>query len=256
MRHTSFRPARVRSSFRTIALVAMFVTLPLAAASAPQTAPPTKAETDRTSILLKLPAVNAAGFIGDPYPLDTCIVSGEKLGAESVTVILKDMPDALQEGRQIKLCCKACEAKLLANPTEYLRKLDAAIIAQQGASYPLTHCLVMLDETLVEDDHKTVVFGNRLYKLCCKKCVNNFLKGTGRYVGAFDREWTAKQKSKYPLDTCVVTGEKLGDKPVDLMIGYELVRVATNDAAKTVLENPKPYLAKLAAAKTAASKTN
>ena len=60
----------------------------------------------------------ATGFAADdPYPLDTCIVSGNKLGSMGKVVIKS------HEGREIKFCCKPCVKKFDANPAKYLGKL-------------------------------------------------------------------------------------------------------------------------------------
>jgi YHS domain-containing protein len=57
-----------------------------------------------------------------PYPLDTCIVSGEKLdadpGMKSYTFV--------HEGQEIKLCCKNCLKKFNKSPETYLKKLASA----------------------------------------------------------------------------------------------------------------------------------
>jgi len=54
-----------------------------------------------------------------PYPLDTCIVSGEKLGEmgkpHSVTY----------QGQEIKFCCKDCVKDFNKAPEKYLKKLNA-----------------------------------------------------------------------------------------------------------------------------------
>jgi hypothetical protein len=217
-------------------------------------APPTRDETDRLALLLRLPKPNPAGFIGDPYPLDTCIVAGEKLGEKAVTLILKDQRDALQEGRHLRFCCEACLEKFKANPTEYLAKLDAEIIRLQKPQYPLERCLVMLDETLGEDT-EDFVYGNRCYVLCCRKCENNFLKSAGRYVTTYDKAVTGRQRQTYPLDTCIVSGKKLSEskdgKPYDLVIGSRLFRLHSEAEAKVVLENASAYLAKLPPLKSA-----
>jgi YHS domain-containing protein len=59
-----------------------------------------------------------------PYPLDTCIVSGEKLGemGEAVTVV--------KDGQEVKFCCKSCVKKFNANPDKYLKKIDAASVGK------------------------------------------------------------------------------------------------------------------------------
>ena len=54
-----------------------------------------------------------------PYPLSTCIVSGEKLG---------DMGEAYvftYEGQEIKLCCKSCKKDFDKDPKKYLKKLSS-----------------------------------------------------------------------------------------------------------------------------------
>ena len=55
-----------------------------------------------------------------PYPLKTCIVSGEALGS---------MGEPLRftyKGQEIKLCCKGCEKKWQADSDKLLEKIVAA----------------------------------------------------------------------------------------------------------------------------------
>ncbi len=52
-----------------------------------------------------------------PYPLDTCLVSGEKLGAMGDPYVFT------HEGREIKLCCEGCLRDFQADPAAYLAKL-------------------------------------------------------------------------------------------------------------------------------------
>ncbi|MDB6070663.1 MAG: hypothetical protein JWL81_1834 [Verrucomicrobiales bacterium] len=52
-----------------------------------------------------------------PYPLETCIVSDEKLGEMGKPVVFT------HEGQEIKLCCKACKPKFEKDPASYLKKL-------------------------------------------------------------------------------------------------------------------------------------
>ena len=66
--------------------------------------------------LLNLPSfANAAAT--QPYPLKTCLVTGNELGSMG-KVITKT-----HAGQEIKLCCKPCVRKFDANPTKYLGKL-------------------------------------------------------------------------------------------------------------------------------------
>lgn len=52
-----------------------------------------------------------------PYPLKTCIVSGNALDSMGDTVT------EVYEGREIKFCCKPCVKKFHANPAKYMAKL-------------------------------------------------------------------------------------------------------------------------------------
>jgi len=55
-----------------------------------------------------------------PYPLDTCVVSGEKLGEMGKPY------EFTYEGQEIKMCCKHCRKKFDKDPAKYLKKLDEA----------------------------------------------------------------------------------------------------------------------------------
>ena len=52
-----------------------------------------------------------------PYTLDTCLVSGEKLGSMGKPV------EMVHEGQQIKFCCKSCRPDFEKEPAKYLSKL-------------------------------------------------------------------------------------------------------------------------------------
>ncbi len=57
-----------------------------------------------------------------PYPLDTCLVSDEKLGVDAnmKTFVFT------HEGQEIKLCCKSCQKDFKKEPAKYLKKLEGA----------------------------------------------------------------------------------------------------------------------------------
>ncbi len=52
---------------------------------------------------------------GKGYPLDTCVVSGAKLGSMGDPVI------HIYKGQEIKLCCKGCLDTVKNNPEKYLK---------------------------------------------------------------------------------------------------------------------------------------
>jgi len=53
-----------------------------------------------------------------PYPLDTCLVMGEKLE--------KDSPSVVVEGQEFKVCCGGCLKKIQKDPKAFLAKLAEA----------------------------------------------------------------------------------------------------------------------------------
>lgn len=55
-----------------------------------------------------------------PYPLETCVVSGEKLDEMGKPYVYT------HEGREVRFCCKSCLKDFKKDPAKYLKKLDAA----------------------------------------------------------------------------------------------------------------------------------
>lgn len=59
-----------------------------------------------------------------PYPLQTCIVTDEKLGEMGEPFVF------VHQGQEIKLCCKSCKKKFDKAPETYLKKLAQAPAAK------------------------------------------------------------------------------------------------------------------------------
>jgi hypothetical protein len=64
-----------------------------------------------------------------PYPLDICIVSGEKLGEMGKPIVF--VYTTTNVNQEIKFCCTMCKPKFLKDPDTYLKKLTAAEAAQK-----------------------------------------------------------------------------------------------------------------------------
>jgi YHS domain-containing protein len=60
------------------------------------------------------------------YPLDTCVVSGEKLGNHGEPYKFK------YKDREVIFCCKACKKDFLKKPEEFLKKIDDAAKAKEA----------------------------------------------------------------------------------------------------------------------------
>ncbi len=67
-----------------------------------------------------------------PYPLKTCVVSGEKLGGMGDPYVFT------YQGREIKLCCKGCLKDFNKEPAKFIKKLTAADKAGTAAPQPGT----------------------------------------------------------------------------------------------------------------------
>lgn len=51
------------------------------------------------------------------YPLDVCVVSGEKLGSMGEPFVIT------HEGTEVRFCCDSCVPKFEKDPAKYLAKL-------------------------------------------------------------------------------------------------------------------------------------
>ena len=144
-----------------------------------------------------------------------------------------------------------------ASKTQYIAA-DAPT-TKPAAAYPLDVCPVS-GEKLGGDMGAPVVKqeDGRTVKFCCDECVKAFEKEPEKYNKKMDEMIVAKQKESYPLDTCVVTGDKLGgDMGAPINFVYrptnQLVRFCCDGCVDTFKKTPEKYLAKIdkAAAKDA-----
>lgn len=170
------------------------------------------------------------------YPLDTCVISGEKLGPDAKSFLV--------EGRLVRTCCGRCEGKIKGDPKDALKKLDEAAVRAQKAKYPMEKCPVSgekLGEGAVDYVHNS-----RLVRFCCEKCVAEFKKDPESSLKKLDTAYIASQKKGYPLANCVVMGDDaLGDGAVDYLHGNRLVRFCCKKCIKEFRANTEKYLAKL-----------
>jgi hypothetical protein len=126
-------------------------------------------------------------------------------------------------------------------------KTDAAVIAEQLPSYPLTTCPKSKQPLGEMGDPIDVVTEGRLVRVCCGGCVKDIKKDPTAAIAAIDAAVVKAQTASYPLDTCVISGEKLtamGD-PIDLVHGTRLVRLCCNGCLKSFAKNPDQHIAKI-----------
>ena len=68
-----------------------------------------------------------------PYPLTTCIVSGEKLDSMGEPVSF------VYQGQEIKLCCKKCRKEFDADPAKFMSKLATAAVPEAKTDHSSHH---------------------------------------------------------------------------------------------------------------------
>jgi len=123
------------------------------------------------------------------YPLETCPVSGEPLGA------MGDPVDFVHGTRLVRFCCKSCVKGFQKDPSEAMAKIDAALIETQKATYPLTTCVVSEEGLTSQGEPVDMLYGTRLVRFCCKGCVKEFRKDPAKFVAQLDAAKGAKPAS-------------------------------------------------------------
>ncbi len=190
------------------------------------------------------PADAAKKTKSDPYTLDTCAVSGGKLG-EMGEVITK-----VVNGREVKFCCGGCPAKYEADPAKYNAKIDAQLIAQQLPFYPAQTCAVAGTPLMVDgkDVGKNVLVNNRLVRVCCDKCAAKLKADPTAFLAKLDKAVIAKQTKDYPLDNCIVMdSSELGamGEPVKMVSGNRLIKFCCKGCVGKFKADPAAFIAKL-----------
>ena len=180
----------------------------------------------------------------DPYLLETCPVSGEKLGSMGDPIV------KTIDGREIRFCCGGCIGRFEANAAKYLGQINKAMAKQQMPFYPLDTCVVtgeslFMDGTDIGVNH---VYNNRLVRLCCRGCIRDFDAEPAGYLKKLDAAVIKAQRADYPLQDCVVLeGSKLGSMgdPVEIVVANRLVKFCCAGCRPKFDKNPAAFLVRL-----------
>jgi YHS domain-containing protein len=124
---------------------------------------------------------------------------------------------------------------------------DHGKVAVKSAPYPLNTCLVSgnkLDAKAVSYDHK-----GRALKFGSSKSLDTFKADPRKYLTQLDKAIVKLEGPKYPLTVDVVTGAKLGEKPINYVYKNHLVRFASMDSIDKFEADPAKYLKKIADAR-------
>ena len=118
-----------------------------------------------------------------------------------------------------------------------------------GDPYPLK--VDPLGDSLMDVDKPIViVHESRELRFASEENLKKFKANPDKYLAAVDKRIIAQQKPTYPLATCVVSGQKLGNmgEPVDVVIGNRLVRFCCGGCKNALMKNPAKYFTKIDAA--------
>jgi hypothetical protein len=108
-----------------------------------------------------------------PYPLDVCVVSGEKLGGDMGEAYVFD-----EGGQQVMLCCKSCLKDFNKDKAKYIAKIDAA--AKNVKPYAKTTCIVSGKE--LKDGGNVFIVKGQEFKTCCKDCEKEVRKDVDKFL--------------------------------------------------------------------------
>ena len=110
------------------------------------------------------------------YPLQTCVISGEKLGGMGEPI------DYVYQNRLVRFCCPGCKDEFLKDPQGHLKKIDAAVVEQEANTYQLKKCVVSEEDLGSMGKPVDVVLGMRLVRLCCNECAKELAKEPAKYL--------------------------------------------------------------------------
>lgn len=189
-------------------------------------------------------AAKAAARVGDPYPFDTCPISGEKLGSMGEPFV------KMYEGREVRFCCDGCPPRFEKDLAASMAKLDEKVVKDQTPLYPLKTSIVTGNDLPAKP--YDFVYGNRLIRLGADAEKAEFLKDPKRYIAELDKAVVAEQGKNYPLTKCPVSGEAYGGdmgEPVDMVYAGRLIRVCCKMCKKDIEKDPAKFIAMADAAR-------
>jgi hypothetical protein len=150
----------------------------------------------QTEAATKTPAAKEAWAVkeAEAYPLDYCIVTGEKLGSMGAAVT------KVYDGREVKFCCNACPKTFAKDQAKWTKKLDDAIVTVQKPTYPLSTCVVSGDTLGRMGEPVEYVYGNRLVRLCCSGCISALNKDPEKYLEMINVAATPVKAAETPAE--------------------------------------------------------
>ena len=122
---------------------------------------------------------------------------------------------------------------------------ETAANGELGDPYYLTTDPVTGDALPALDQQVRVQHEGRELRFANEANHAAFRKTPAKIIAALDKQMIADQLEHYPIETCVVSDEPLGDQPVDYIYRNRLVRFCCKGCRGDFLKDPDAYLTKL-----------
>ena len=157
------------------------------------------------------------------------------------------------DDREIMFCCPPCIETFEADLPKYNARINEQIIKRQLPGYPLQNCLASgrpIDVKGTPDERGPGQPADAILLWWMCRATSRRIQSRLKKLPwrSLDEAYVKQQLAKYPLETCIISGEPLGDKPVNVVVGSHLVRLCCAHCEKKFNRNPRPYLAKVEAA--------
>jgi YHS domain-containing protein len=121
---------------------------------------------------------------------------------------------------------------------------DAREQQRIGDPWPLSTCPVS-GEVLGEMGQPIVkIYDGREVRFCCNGCIDTFEANPEQYLTKADEKIIEQQKQRYPLETCIVSGQPLDSMngPVTRVIGNRAMMFCCAACVPKAEEKPAAYI--------------
>jgi len=121
-----------------------------------------------------------------------------------------------------------------------------------GDPYSLSVCAVSGEALGSMGDPIVLVKDGRELRLCCAGCNGAVEKQTESVNEKVDKKMIADQKDHYPLETCIISGQPVGDSGVEFIAGNRLFVTCCSNCKGAIEKDVAANIEKLDAAVIAA----
>lgn len=177
------------------------------------------------------------------YALDTCPVSGQKLGSMGEPIVKEYEHEGAK--REVRFCCAGCVEPFEKDKAKSFKQIDTKLIEHQKKHYPLKECIVSGRSLEDAENPQDMIHEGRLVRFCCPGCPARFKADPDRYMVLLDEAIIKQQRESYPLKKCVVAGSELGSmgEPHEIIVGGSLVRFCCEGCVGGFKKDPAKHLA-------------